>query len=83
MRVLVGEDEEDLGTAVGTLATQRPDAILLDVQRPGMSGLDRLQLRPVCLIARLEADGVGLSFVHPPDDDAGRMRHVVARVRHA
>jgi DNA-binding response OmpR family regulator len=68
MRVLVVEDEEDLGTvfrdflselghqaivvrsaeaALGTLATERPDAIILDIQLPGMSGLDFLQLRPV------------------------------------
>jgi DNA-binding response OmpR family regulator len=68
MRVLVVEDEEDLGSvfrdylselghqaivvrsaeaALGTLATERPDAIILDIQLPGMSGLDFLQLRPV------------------------------------
>ncbi len=68
MRVLVVEDEEDLGTvfgdflaelghqavvvrsaeaALGTLATHRPDAIILDIHLPGMSGLDFLQLRPV------------------------------------
>jgi DNA-binding response OmpR family regulator len=33
--------------ALATLQTERPDAILLDVQLPGMSGLDFLQLRPV------------------------------------
>jgi DNA-binding response OmpR family regulator len=68
MRVLVVEDEEDLGeifrdflaelghqaivvrsaeAALGTLATERPDAIILDIHLPGMSGLDFLQLRPV------------------------------------
>ena len=33
--------------ALATLETERLDAILLDVQLPGMSGLDFLQLRPV------------------------------------
>jgi DNA-binding response OmpR family regulator len=33
--------------ALSTLKTERLDAILLDVQLPGMSGLDFLQLRPV------------------------------------
>ena len=33
--------------ALGTLATERPDAIILDIHLPGMSGLDFLQLRPV------------------------------------
>ena len=33
--------------ALSRLKTERPDAILLDVQLPGMSGLDFLQLRPV------------------------------------
>jgi DNA-binding response OmpR family regulator len=68
MRVLVVEDEEDLGTvfrdflgelghqavvvrsaeaALGAMVTERPDAILLDIHLPGMSGLDFLQLRPV------------------------------------
>jgi DNA-binding response OmpR family regulator len=68
MRVLVVEDEEDLGSvfrdfltelghqavvvrsaeaALGALVTQRPDAIILDIHLPGMSGLDFLQLRPV------------------------------------
>jgi len=68
MRILVVEDEEDLGevfrdflselghrpvvvrsaeAALGTLQTERPDAILLDIHLPGMSGLDFMQLRPV------------------------------------
>ena len=68
MRVLVVEDEPDLGdvfrdfllelghqplvvrsaeAALGQLETERPDAIILDVHLPGMSGLDFLQLRPV------------------------------------
>ncbi len=68
MRVLVVEDEPDLGdvfrdfllelghqplvvrsaeAALGKLNTERPDAIILDIQLPGMSGLDFLQLRPV------------------------------------
>jgi len=68
MRVLVVEDEKDLGdvfrdfllelghqplvvrsaeAALGRLATERPDAIILDIHLPGMSGLDFLQLRPV------------------------------------
>jgi DNA-binding response OmpR family regulator len=33
--------------ALATLGSQRPDAIILDVNLPGMSGLDFLQLRPV------------------------------------
>jgi CheY-like chemotaxis protein len=33
--------------ALGTLGAQRPDAIILDINLPGMSGLDFLQLRPV------------------------------------
>jgi DNA-binding response OmpR family regulator len=33
--------------ALGTLETERPDAIILDIHLPGMSGLDFLQLRPV------------------------------------
>jgi CheY-like chemotaxis protein len=33
--------------ALASLRTERLDAILLDVQLPGMSGLDFLQLRPV------------------------------------
>jgi DNA-binding response OmpR family regulator len=68
MRVLVVEDESDLGdvfrdfllelghqplvvrsaeAALGKLNTERPDAIILDIHLPGMSGLDFLQLRPV------------------------------------
>jgi DNA-binding response OmpR family regulator len=68
MRVLVVEDETDLGevfrdflselghqpvlvrsaeAALGKLQTERPDAIILDIHLPGMSGLDFLQLRPV------------------------------------
>ena len=33
--------------ALGSLDGQRPDAIILDINLPGMSGLDFLQLRPV------------------------------------
>jgi CheY-like chemotaxis protein len=33
--------------ALRTLEGQRPDAIILDINLPGMSGLDFLQLRPV------------------------------------
>ena len=33
--------------ALGTLQTERPDAIILDIHLPGMSGLDFMQLRPV------------------------------------
>src|SRR3989442_8060407 len=68
MRVLVVEDETDLGevfrdflselghqpvlvrsaeAALGKLQTERPDAIILDIHLPGMSGLDFMQLRPV------------------------------------
>jgi DNA-binding response OmpR family regulator len=68
MRVLVVEDEIDLGevfrdflselghqpvlvrsaeAALGKLHSDRPDAIILDIHLPGMSGLDFLQLRPV------------------------------------
>lgn len=68
MRVLVVEDEIDLGdvfrdflselghqavvvrsaeAALGKLQSDRPDAIILDIHLPGMSGLDFLQLRPV------------------------------------
>ena len=68
MRVLVVEDESDLGevfrdflselghhpvvvrsaeAALGKLQNDRPDAIILDIHLPGMSGIDFLQLRPV------------------------------------
>jgi DNA-binding response OmpR family regulator len=68
MRVLVVEDEQDLGevfrdfltelghqpvlvrsaeAALGKLQTERPDAIILDIHLPGMSGLDFMQLRPI------------------------------------
>jgi DNA-binding response OmpR family regulator len=68
MRVLVVEDESDLGevfrdflselghqpiivrsaeAALGKLQHDRPDAIILDIHLPGMSGIDFLQLRPV------------------------------------
>ena len=33
--------------ALGQLQTERPDAIILDIHLPGMSGLDFLQLRPI------------------------------------
>jgi CheY-like chemotaxis protein len=33
--------------ALGVLERQRPDAVILDINLPGMSGLDFLQLRPV------------------------------------
>src|SRR5437879_13356934 len=33
--------------ALGKLQTERPDAIILDVHLPGMSGIHFLQLRPV------------------------------------
>ena len=33
--------------ALGTLQTERPDAIILDIHLPGMSGLDFMQLRPI------------------------------------
>jgi DNA-binding response OmpR family regulator len=33
--------------ALGSLERQRPDAVILDINLPGMSGLDFLQLRPV------------------------------------
>jgi CheY-like chemotaxis protein len=33
--------------ALGSLERQRPDAVLLDINLPGLSGLDFLQLRPV------------------------------------
>ncbi len=33
--------------ALGKLKTERPDAIILDIHLPGMSGLDFLQLRPI------------------------------------
>jgi CheY-like chemotaxis protein len=68
MRVLVVEDEQDVGDvfidyllelghqprlvrtaedALGEMATARPDAILLDVHLPGMSGLEFLQLEHI------------------------------------
>jgi DNA-binding response OmpR family regulator len=68
MRVLVVEDEQDVGevfldylvelghqpllvrtaeAALGKLVTERPDAIIVDINLPGMSGLEFLQLRPI------------------------------------
>ena len=68
MRVLVVEDEENLGAvfrdflfelghhadvvrsaeaALAHLGAERPDAIILDINLPGMSGTDFLRLRPV------------------------------------
>jgi DNA-binding response OmpR family regulator len=68
MRVLVVEDEQDVGdvfldfllelghqpllvrtaeAALGKLVTERPDAIIVDVNLPGMSGIEFLQLRPI------------------------------------
>lgn len=68
MRVLVVEDEPDVGSvfrdfllelghepvlvssaeaALGRLRTDRPDAIILDIHLPGLSGLEFLKLRPV------------------------------------
>src|SRR3972149_1723697 len=68
MRILVVEDETDLGdvfrdfllelghqplvvrsaeAALGRLATERPDAIILAIPPPRMSGLAFLQRRPV------------------------------------
>jgi len=68
MRVLVVEDEQDVGevfldylielghtpllvrtaeAALGKLVTERPDAIIVDVNLPGMSGVEFLQLRPI------------------------------------
>ena len=46
----LGHDAIVVRTAEAALATldrQRPDAIILDINLPGMSGLDFLQLRPV------------------------------------
>ena len=68
MRVLVVEDEQDVGdvfldyllelghqpflvrtaeAALGKLVTERPDAIIVDVNLPGMSGIEFLRLRPI------------------------------------
>ena len=68
MRVLIVEDEQDVGdvfldyllelghqpllvrtaeAALGKLVTERPDAIIVDINLPGMSGLEFLQLRPI------------------------------------
>lgn len=33
--------------ALGKLQTERPDAIILDIHLPGMSGIDFMQLRPI------------------------------------
>ncbi len=68
MRILVIEDEQDVGevlldylvelghqpmlvrtaeAALGTLVTERPDVVIVDINLPGMSGLEFLRLRPV------------------------------------
>src|SRR5688572_28235904 len=68
MRVLVVEDEQDVGdvfldylvelghepllvrtaeAALGELVSARPDAIILDINLPGMSGIEFLKLRPI------------------------------------
>src|SRR5216683_6365553 len=81
MRVLVVEDEQDVGdvfldyllelghqpllvrtaeAALGKLVTERPDAIIVDINLPGMSGIEFLQLRPIreCGVPVVAVSGV-------------------------
>lgn len=46
--------------AVGKVATERPDAIILDVNLPGMSGIDFLELQPIrdCGVPIVAVSGV-------------------------
>src|SRR5204863_270523 len=108
MRVLVVEDETDLGevfrdflselghqpvlvrsaeAALGKLSSERPDAIILDIHLPGMSGLDFMQLRPVresglpiVAVSGVATDGAALSFVNLPAHEARRLGEIVRRL---
>src|SRR4029453_10792309 len=54
--------------ALGALQRQLPDAILLDINLPGMSGLDFLQLRPV----REAGLPIGATTGRPTEPTPGR-----------
>jgi two-component system response regulator RegX3 len=77
--------------ALGAFATSRPDAVLMDISLPGMSGIDatrevkaRWGLPVIMLTARTEVEDKVLAFELGADDYVTKpfgVREVTARIR--